>query len=303
MKTAHTGKDARASSFHNVVVATDFSPGASLALARAGRLPVAAGGAITVLHVMADAADAPGQVAVRRALEQAAAAVRAAQHDAGMTRRTVRTHIARGKPFVEVIRFARETKAELIVLGRHGARAFTELLLGSTAERVVRGDATAVLVVNSDASGPYRRPLVAVDGSPCSRRAFGLARRVIDPSVSTVEIIHAYEAPYETMLVMRGGLTQEQLRPHRLHAKEAARAMIDEFVAALGDAGHVVRIGLRRGEPRSVILSIARQRRADLLALGTQGRSGLARMFLGSVAEGLIHAATCDVLVARPPAR
>jgi len=64
-------------------------------------------------------------------------------------------------------------------------------LLGSTAERVIRKAATPVLVVDSRGAGPYRRPLVAVDGSETSRRAFELALGVAG-SAESIDVVHAY---------------------------------------------------------------------------------------------------------------
>ncbi|MGE0022051.1 MAG: universal stress protein [Hyphomicrobium sp.] len=65
-----------------------------------------------------------------------------------------------------------------------------------------------------------------------------------------------------------------------------------------GDPEGHVRIGLRRGEPRSVILKVASSAVPTCSLSAPQGRSGLAKMFLDSIAEGVIRAATCDVLVA-----
>ena len=56
---------------------------------------------------------------------------------------------------------------------------------------------------------------------------------------------------------------------------------------------------LQEGDARQVILDVAAERAADLVALGTHGRSGVAHVLLGSVAEAVIRAAGCDVLVAR----
>jgi nucleotide-binding universal stress UspA family protein len=59
---------------------------------------------------------------------------------------------------------------------------------------------------------------------------------------------------------------------------------------------------LRRGYPAAVIEEEARSRGADLVALGTCGRSGLSRLLLGSVAERVLHHAPCPVLTVRHPA-
>jgi nucleotide-binding universal stress UspA family protein len=285
-------------SLGNVLVATDFSPGAVRAVARAARLPIAPGSAISIVHVLPGAANAKTEVATRRALAQAANATRATLREAGRTDVDVFQHMARGKPFVEIIGHARRAEADLIVAGRHGQRPFRDLLIGSTAERVIRKGTTPVLIVDSRSTGPYRRPLVAVDGSETSRRAFELAMRVAG-SAPNIDVVHSYGAPWESG-VRRTGIREQDLQEYGFETGKAARAMVEAFLARYQAPGRSVTMVFRRGEPRMAILRVAAQRRADLLALGTHGHSGLAHVLIGSVAEAVVRAAPCDVLVVRP---
>lgn len=62
---------------------------------------------------------------------------------------SIEPHVLHGKPFVEIIRLAREVGAEVIVVGSHGQTGIAETLFGSTAEKVVRKSPCAVLVVRS----------------------------------------------------------------------------------------------------------------------------------------------------------
>ena len=275
-----------------------FLRGAARAIARAVRLPIAPGSAINILHVLPGAPQAKTEAATRHALDQAAGAARKAIREAGRTDVDVFTHIVRGKPFVEIIDHGRHTKANLVVVGRHGQRPFRDLLLGSTAERVIRKGATPVLVVDSRGTSPYRRPLVAVDGSETSRRAFELALQVTG-SVDSIDVVHSYGVPYESGM-RRTGIGEKDLEEYGLETGKTARAMVDAFLATYKATGKVFSIVLCRGDPRVVILRVATQRRSDLLALGTHGRSSLAHVLIGSVAEAVVRAAPCDVLVARP---
>lgn len=299
MQQVEVDRGARRQRLGNILVATDFSAGAAPAVARAALLPITPGSAITLLHVLPGDGEAGAEAAAQRTLDQAAVAARAATQAAGQTDVDVFTSIAHGTPFVEIIRGARDIRAQLIVLGRHGRRTFRALLLGSTAERVLRKGDTPVLVVTSQATGPYQRPLVAVDGSDTSRRAVELALRVVGPGVIPLEVVHAYEVHHAGAL-RRTGLPDQESRAYRLQTKHAARALVDAFLATCGDDGRAARVALRRGDPRHVIRRVAAQRRADLLALGTHGRSGLAHLLIGSVAEAVVRTVPCDVLVARP---
>ncbi len=76
--------------------------------------------------------------------------------------------VVRGTPFVEIIRRARDERAELVVIGSHGQHSFGGALLGSTAERVYRKSDLPKLVVGAASQGPDGRPMVAVDLSRSS---------------------------------------------------------------------------------------------------------------------------------------
>jgi nucleotide-binding universal stress UspA family protein len=127
---------------------------------------------------------ARAEAEARRALEEAKSAAAKVARGAGHADLDIFPRLVQGNPFVEIIRRARHTKSDLIVLG-------------STAERVIRKGDTSILVVGSSPAGAYRRPLVAVDLSDNSHRAFEPALRVVDPSVQTLEVVHAYDILYE----------------------------------------------------------------------------------------------------------
>ena len=281
----------------NVLVATDFSGAATSAVERAARLPISPGSTLTVLHVLAPGSRPEDRADAERSLGHAASVAADTATRAGRKAVDVFPRLVEGTPFVEIVRTARHGRNELIVVGRHGERTFRELLLGSTAERVIRKGDTSILVVASRPGTPYERPLVAVDCSDTSRRAVELAWRLADPKVQALEVVHAYHALPEHMFRDVGFSTEVALEYQR-EAKKQAQAAVEEFLAGVEETPPA-RSVLRDGDARQVILDLAVQHDADLLALGTHGRSGLAHALLGSVAEAVIRAASCDVLVAR----
>jgi nucleotide-binding universal stress UspA family protein len=141
------------------------------------------------------------------------------------------------------------------------------------------------------------RPLVAVDCSETSRHAVELAWRLADPGAPTLEVVHAYAAiPDGT--IRRAGFSAEESLQYHLEARRSAEAAVEAFVRA-GDLAGRVRVVVREGDTRQQILQAAWQHDADLVAVGTHGRSGIVHALLGSVAEAVIRGASCDVLVAR----
>lgn len=288
--------------FQHAFVATDFSAGSADAMARAGRLPLARGGRITVAHVSSAAlpskARRPVEDAARGQLDQACAALSDATSASGRADIEIVSALYRGRPYVDIIRQARSTGADLIVLGRHGHRPVKDMFIGSTAERVIRAGDLPVLVVHRKATRPYRRPVLAVDIEETSQSVVNVAWHVLGPDVTSVGMLHACRLPFEEVATPTA--SPRDVPAARKECQQSAVLRMARFQESLGDTGVRWQTSIVYGEPRTAILAEALRRRADLLVLGTHGRKGLSHVLLGSVAEWVIRAAACDVLVARP---
>ncbi|RKG81577.1 universal stress protein [Corallococcus exercitus] len=285
-----------------VLVATDFSPAGARAVERTARLPLAPGAAVTLVHAL------PGR-APREFVEQAreragrtlaviAHELHASLHAAGSSA-SVEARLVFGKPAPTLVRQAESAGTDLVVLGRHGRRPVRDLFLGSTAEHVIRYGPSPVLVVHGLVEDAYRRPLVAVDAEETARHAAGFLPALLEPRTS-LRLIHAYESPLEYMVFP--GLTREERTRYRARFKDSALRELRPLHRHLDALGLRYRQAVEHGSPYSIILKEARQHRADLLALGTQARSGVSRILLGSVATDVVREVGCDVLVVRPPA-
>jgi nucleotide-binding universal stress UspA family protein len=274
----------------NVLVATDFSPSADRAVGRALRLPVGLGSSVTLLHVFPAHTQPPAlredEGALSQEVDRARAEADALAKALGREALNIVPAISRGKELIEIVRAARDRRAELIVLGRHGERGFPVLQLGSTGERVIRKAGASVLVVSRPPSTPYRRPLVAVDFSEPSRRALELVLRLMDEAAPLVRVVHACD------------LEDDAPEPRR---REDVRASLARFVTEFEAAGVEWELIVKRGDPRQVIVDASAAHECDLIALGSYGRSGFAHILIGSVAEAVARVAACDVLVARFP--
>jgi nucleotide-binding universal stress UspA family protein len=287
--------------FQHAFVATDFSAGSADALTRAARLPLARGGRITVAHVLSAAlpskARRPIEDAARGRLDEACAALSEAISSAGRGDIEIAPVLCRGRPYVDIIRHARSAGADLIVLGRHGHRPVKDMFIGSTAERVIRVGDLPVLVVNRKATRTYRRPVLAVDIEATSRSVVDVAWHVLGPEVTSVGMLHACRLPFEEVAMPTA--SPRDLAVARKECQQTAVLDVARFQQSLGETGVRWETSIVYGEPRTAILAEALRRRADLLVLGTHGRKGLSHVLLGSVAEWVIRAAACDVLIAR----
>lgn len=288
--------------FEHLFVATDFSAGAAQALARAGRLPLVERGKITVVHVLSDRipkkARADAEKLALQHLEQASKSLSTAAAALGRQDIKVSSELRQGQAYVEIIRHARSIAADLIIIGRHGRRSVRGMFMGSTAERVIRAGDLPVLVVSRKVSNSYRRPILAVDLEDTCHAVVMMALRTLGSEVTKGTIVHAYHVPFEGFITP--GAPPEEMTELRKEYRQMAVAGLAKLQASLKALGVQWPTVIVRGDPRTVLLAEAVRRRADLIALGTHGRSGIAHALVGSVAEWIIQTAVCDVLVARP---
>jgi universal stress protein E len=277
-----------------LLLATDLSPRSELAQRRAVRLAREHGAALTVLHIVDD--DLPPSLAevTKAGAEQIIRARLAALP--GSEQVEISVKVLSGKPFSDILAHAADEKAELIVLGLHRKGGIKELFRGTTAERVIRTGHLPVLVVRGEAQEAYRRVLIATDFSVHARHALQVALR-LTPGAELC-LVHAFLVPFEGF--MYGAGTRRQVATEH---RRGMTAMIGEemriFLASAAGAPQAMRQIVHEGLAQEVILKAAGDHRADLLVLGTHGRTGVAHAFLGSVAEDLLSEAPCDVLVAR----
>ena len=142
-----------------ILVATDFSPTAALAVQEAIALAKAIGAEIELLHVhQVDATPIPPTLDIVTEIPRAEDVARAEQslveqshvvRDAGVV---CRTQSAFGAPAQEIVARAKAVAARYLVVGRHGHRPLTEVLLGSVSTRIVRHAPCPLLLVPSSST-------------------------------------------------------------------------------------------------------------------------------------------------------
>lgn len=278
-----------------VVIPTDFSAWSRRALERVAMLPMRARPVIHLVHVaprgrsdLAGAKDNLGKLA--KLLGELRVTL-------GLSRPTVHVHVRRGEPWSEIVQAARAVQADLIVLGRKGAGRGVGQVLGRTAARVTLRSGAPVLVVGPPPRGPYRKPLLALQLDSSVMAQVSLLNDLLEPAVKRVLAVHAYHVPYEGLIApdepAGSGSYQKQV------LADVSRS-VRQFLKELPSPGIRMRVRMVKDMPAPAVLRTARQERADLICTGTHARKGLARAFLGSVAESVICGADRDVVVARP---
>lgn len=196
--------------------------------------------------------------------------------------------VVKGSPSWELA--ARGKKAELVVVGSSTVDAFTA---GPVTRRVARKASSDTLVVRRQPRVPYRRVVAAVDFSSASRIAVSRALELFPEAEITV--LYSLPSRFDPML-SSAGLFEEEVMASRLMRLEAARDRLSEFVSEWDGQ---VKTLVADGPPTETADEVVRRRGADLLVVGSRGASATHMVLLGTVAEGLLSTAPCDVLVAR----
>jgi nucleotide-binding universal stress UspA family protein len=277
-----------------LLVATDLSSRADTAIARAMQLAEEHRGRLTVLHILTGApGDETNFLQITSKIEKD---LRGKFEVPALKRNAFASvRVLTGTPFVEIIRQSRQEAADLIVVGAHGKDFMKDLLLGTTAEKIVRKGDRSVLVVKQPAQRSYRRVLVGVDFSENSRHALEFALRLAPQA--ELHALHVYQG-LEGML-RRAGVTDEGILRYKRQVAKDVRQELEGFLHTIGRARQPIRREVWNGQARREITKIATSLHADLVAVGTTGRTGIPYILLGSVAEHVMREARCDVLVVR----
>ncbi len=288
-----------------VLVATDFSESADGAVDWAAELARPHGARLVLVHASMPpmpAVAAPEFVPLPPAAYEAdrarvqvelTARVEALREKGVLVEGAARSGLA-----VEVILDMAETEAaDLIVVGTRGITGAKRIFLGSTAAKVVRRAPCPVLTVHPDqVSGhrPVRTILVPTDYSDHADLAVRETIRLLGPVCASarVKLLHVYRLQPEVVYPW----TPPHIASRAAEIVAEATERLEEVAQPLRRQGFDVELLVYEGYPPDVIDDTAAKTGADLIAMGTHGRSLLPRLVLGSVAERVLPGAPCPVL-------
>lgn len=193
-----------------------------------------------------------------------------------------------GVPDECILRHLRQGWVKLLVMGTEGRTGWDRLRLGSTAQTLVRQANCPVLAVHGGVAGDVirqtarvklNRILLGTDFSSCAKQAQRVASRLAELANAMVLVVHVHSS----------------MEDDGRHGQKK----VDRMVNTLQSQGVPTEGLCRPGDPVETIVEEAGRWEADLVVVGTQGRRGLSRLMVGSVAEGVLRRAGCPVLVVR----
>ncbi|MDX9764755.1 MAG: universal stress protein, partial [Chiayiivirga sp.] len=186
--------------------------------------------------------------------------------------------------------------AGLIVTGIARSESLGRTVLGSTVDWLARHATVPVLVVRDRTHGAYRNIVLASDFSPSARFALERAAGLFAGVPMTV--FNAFEVPFL-------GMMDPKAQSAIAQGREAATREGQEFLASAAldpSPREAIRLHVEHGEPVRLTYEYARDHEADLIVLGTHGRSALFDILIGSIARRILETAATDILLVRNPA-
>jgi nucleotide-binding universal stress UspA family protein len=215
--------------------------------------------------------------------------------------RAVEGEVLRGRIASSIIDDARRFRADLVVVGSRGHGTIASLLLGSVSSEVVDHAPCPVLVARTT---NVTRVMFATDGSPSAQAAelmlsdWPIFAALPIHVLSVADVVRPWTtgiAPtmYGQVLDAYGAQLREAKAEHQRIATDAA--------ARLRESGRHADAEMRDGDAAGEVIAVADQRGADLIVLGSRGRTGFTRLLLGSVARNVLSGSAASVLVVHQP--
>jgi nucleotide-binding universal stress UspA family protein len=202
--------------------------------------------------------------------------------------------------------YAAAHDVDLVVMTTHGRGAFSRFWLGSVADTLVRCTPMPILLIRPRETPPdldqmpeIKHILVPLDSSALAERILAPATALGALTNATFTLLHVialeaagYETDWPTARSEVGTLAA---------LRADAQTYLDRVAERLGAQSLAVHTAVIGGQTAPAILDYAHDHRIDLIALATHGRSGAARILLGSIADKIVRGALAPVLLYRPP--
>jgi nucleotide-binding universal stress UspA family protein len=196
-----------------------------------------------------------------------------------------------GSPADVIVTTAERRHVDLIVMGARGLGPVKERLFGSVSHRILSSAPCAKLILNSPLRD-LKKVLLPLQGQSDAEAALRFLQKqpFQEPvDVSLLTVLPSTRPPWPI----------ENLAAVKMEAKALhhAREFLEGVAANIHALGHSTSSASVLGTPAATILQEAEKLRSDLIMMGSRGREGVTRFFLGSVSHAVLHQTPCPVLV------
>lgn len=287
---------------HNILIASDFSKHSDWALQRTIRLAKINQATIHFLHILTPPLGSiaqlsemelqPNYFSEKKEIEENILK----QLKNNPHKLSVSVSVVLGRAADEVVRYADEKSCDLIIVGAHGNYYINDYVLGTTSGSIIRQSRVPVLLIKKEPDFSYGRILIATDLSNASKETVRFTYNYFpDANFQLLHIVDIYYRQFLNQTNFDENLIATQ-HPKIKHILNKLDDFLDQCEVdkskfekkVIGDyyADAIVRQADKWG--------------ADLLAFGTQGKSKLHYLLIGSVAKRILHLSSVDMLAVPP---
>lgn len=288
----------------NILVPTDFSENANLALDYALSLAKRASATVHVVHVPAlppylwmDGAYAASPDLSSRILAEVQRALDALEPKLQQSGVPFETALREGLVHDAIQAYADEKQIDLVVMGAHGRTGLSKLVYGSVTGRVLKTLRTSAIIVPPQGAEPPNSIVVSYDFSGPARQAARWARTLHGLFHGPLYLVHSYVDVWGEY-ADRGGSVSEQAERRREALRRGLEEMLEAEAAELFSIdAQTTQTRLITGDPAGAIIDLARDVDAKLICAGSTGKGGVEKLLLGSVARRLLQGSPIPVLI------
>jgi universal stress protein E len=286
-----------------ILVATDFSPYATAALRQAVWLARKSGGQLILANAVPDFSMSvhwgplERDANQRTMLDRSDTAMRHAVVGVNAMDLDVKLVTLVGEPFVEITRAVQERGCSMVLAGTRGHTKLEQFFMGSTAKRLIRNCPASVWIVRAEHVGPPQVVLAATDFSDVSLKAVKEGLKIAQQAGAEFHLLHVVDSndvPEDMISRIPAGSSLRQ------EINEEAARRLEEFLGSLAVDRTQIKVHLSWGTPWQEIQRISRHQAADLIVIGTVGRSGIKGLLMGNTAEKVLDTCECSILIVKP---
>lgn len=296
--------------YQKILVSTDFSPCSKAALDQAVSLARQTGAKIVLAHTLPDLRQlvttlpvearrdffyGDGDLFDKEVRRESDAKLRQVIADLDAPDLDITFETLLGTPYLELTHAVQQEGYDLVLAGTRGLSQWEQLFVGSTARRLVRNCPSSVWIVKAGHQGVPKVVLAATDFSDSSLKAVREGLRVAQLSRSHFHLLHVIEELDEELIKR-----SPHGSPMRKDINNYSRQRLQSFVQLLETDPDKVHLHLSLGTAWQEIARTAQKLGADLVVIGTLGRTGVSRMLIGNTAEKVLDTCDSSILTVKP---
>ena len=294
------------SSKKSILVGIDYSPPSINALREAARIANACDLSLICYHVLDQdiLADFQSHEAYDEngILEFAYEKIETFIRDVIGTAHDIEAFVNIGNPFLETLKLIKEHNPETLVLGSRGFGTIVPHTVGALASKCVRKAPVEVLLIRKDQDKPFHAIIACIDFSDNSIRAAHRAAEIARQDGAQLRLVHIYRPPIyaDSDIGWLGPAFPMIQEPSIIDDISNRLERLGYDLGKEYDLQDLSTVVHRYPSVTKGLYESSKEMNADLIVLGTRGRTGFRTLYLGTTAESLIHGTPCSTLAVKP---